>query len=168
VGTGLFFWKKQKSFSVGVIDMVVEPPVHRFKPTASIRTRIMLAALLWSGIGLLLMVRGYLAVDGSGKEWFLIAALIVGSLKSLLLLDRMAVKNMGRIRDRGSDVCLGSIYSPKTWLLVAGMVLVGRLLRASTIEGWLVGLLYVAVGWALLFSSRKGWLRWMGDSRDSG
>lgn len=118
-----------------------------------------MAALLWSSIGVMLMVRGGLAVIGSGQEWLLVVALLAGTFKSRVILDRVAVKNIGRIIGKGEYSCLGGVYSWKTWVLVAAMIATGRLLRASALQVWLVGLLYVAVGWSLAWSSRKAWLR---------
>ena len=133
--------------------------IARFKPNVSVKTRIFLAALLWSCIGLMLMWRGGHAVVGTGREWLLLISLLVGTFKSWAVLDRVAVKNMTRIFDKGEYSCLGGVYSWKTWLLVVAMIVFGRLLRASSLQVWLVGLIYVTVGWSLFWSSRKVWLR---------
>lgn len=133
--------------------------ITRFKPDVSVKTRIFMAALLWSCIGLMLIWRGSHAVVGTGKEWWLLIAFLGGTLKSRLLLDRVAVKNITRIFDKGEYSCLGGVYSWKTWLLVVTMIVLGRVLRASSLQVWLVGLIYVTVGWSLFWSSRKGWLR---------
>ncbi|MEN8134714.1 MAG: hypothetical protein ABFS18_04150 [Thermodesulfobacteriota bacterium] len=131
-----------------------------FKPNVSVKTRIFLAALLWSCIGLLLLWRGSNAVVGTGREWLLLISLLVGTFKSWAVLDRVAVKNMIRIFEKGEYSCLGGVYSWKTWLLVVVMIVSGRLLRASSLQAWLVGLIYVTVGWSLFWSSRKVWVSW--------
>jgi hypothetical protein len=133
--------------------------IGRFKPEASLKTRIFLAALLWSCIGLMLMGRGGYAVFGTGWEWLLPVALLTGTFKSWAVLDRVAVKNMTRILEKGEYSCLGGIYSWKTWLLVLAMILCGRLLRMSSAPLWLVGFIYATVGWSLCWSSRKVWQR---------
>ena len=118
-----------------------------------------MAALLWSCIGLMLIGRGVVAIVGTPYDWLIPVALLVGSFKSWVALDRVAVKNMVRIIEKGEYSCLGGIYSWKTWVLVAGMIVLGKLLRASPLPLWLVGSIYVAVGWGLLWSSRKVWSR---------
>jgi hypothetical protein len=133
--------------------------IARFKPDAPLKTRIFMAALLWSCIGLMLMGRGGYALFGAEREWLLLIALLAGTGKSRAILDRVAEKNMNRILAKGESSCLGGIYSWKTWLLVLAMILFGRLLRASPLPVWLVGLIYVTVGWSLLWSSRKVWHR---------
>ena len=118
-----------------------------------------MAAFMWSCIGLMLMWRGGNAVLGTGKEWLLVISLLAGSFKSWAVLDRVAVKNMTRIFNQDEYSCLGGIYSWKTWLLVVAMIILGRWLRASSLQVWLVGLIYVTVGWSLFWSSRKVWVR---------
>jgi hypothetical protein len=131
----------------------------QLKPNASLKTRIFLAALLWSCIGLMLIGRGVMAISGSGNEWLILVALLLGFAKSSAILDRVAVKNMVRIFEKGEYSCLGGIYSWKTWALVVVMIISGKLLRSSPLPVWLVGALYVAVGWGLFWSSRKVWSR---------
>lgn len=133
--------------------------IARLKPDVSLKTRLFLAALLWSCIGLMLLWRGGSAVFAMDREWLLPVALVLGSFKSWAILDRVALKNIDRILAKGEFSCLGGIYSWKTWLLVAVMIVLGRLLRASSLQAWLVGLIYVTVGWSLLWSSRKAWFR---------
>jgi len=43
--------------------------------------------------------------------------------------------------------------------MVIMMILLGWLLRHSGLPGELIGTVYVAIGWALLFSSRVLWRR---------
>jgi hypothetical protein len=132
----------------------------RYVPAAQVKTRILLAAMLWSGIGLMLLTRGVLALSGSGQEIWLGAAVLLGTIKSRLVLDRVVLKNMARLRGLDGDRCIGGVYSVKTWLLVAAMIVMGRLLRASPLPVWLIGLIYATVGWALFWSSRRGWGAW--------
>ena len=127
-----------------------------------------MAALLWSCIGLMLMWRGGHAVVGTGMEWLLSISLLAGTLKSWAVLDRVAVKNMNRIFAKDEYSCLGGIYSWKTWLLVVAMIIFGRLLRASSLQVWLVGLIYVTVGWSLFWSSRKVWMGLRNMSANAG
>ena len=89
-----------------------------------------------------------------------VAAVAAGSAKSLLVLDRTANRNVQRILAFEKPTCIGGVYSWKTWILVLCMIVGGRLLRQSSLPASLVGALYVAVGWALLLSSRIAWQEW--------
>ena len=131
----------------------------RLKPGASTRTNLLVAALMWSFIGLYLMVRGYLLHQAlSGLFWAL--ALGLGTLKAFWIIERAARKNIARIVARPDGMCLGGVYSWGMWGMVVCMMLGGRLLRNSSVPPLVVSVIYVAVGWALLLSSRLIWREW--------
>ncbi|MFA7383983.1 MAG: hypothetical protein WC001_11090 [Desulfurivibrionaceae bacterium] len=133
--------------------------VARFKPGASTRTNLLVAALMWSFGGLYLMVRGYLLAEA--LSWiFLGAALGLGTLKAFLVIERAARKNIARIVARPAGMCIGGVYSWGMWGLVVCMMLGGRLLRNSAVPHLVVSVIYLAVGWALLLSSRLIWQEW--------
>ena len=137
------------------------------KPGVSIKTHLMVAAAMWSGVGLFLCTRGVLLLQGHSVYLVVLAAVAVGTVKSLVVLDKTAGKNIRRILQFGESTCIGGVYSWKTWLLVIGMIVGGRLLRHSSLPSSFVGGLYIAVGWALLFSSRVAWKEWSGESDDT-
>ena len=130
------------------------------KPGAPQRVHILLAASLWTGIGIMLMTRGLHWLAGSGRLWLALPAFFLGTLKSVLVLDRAARKSLNRILRLADGTCLGAVYSIKTWILVLLMMLSGYALRQSSLSHSLLGLLYVTIGWALFFSSRHAWYTW--------
>lgn len=129
------------------------------KPGASVVAHLFVASLLWSLIGTYLAVRGIL-LCGVGSPWTLLAAVAVGAVKSVLVLDRTARRNLDRIMARGGGRCLGGVYSWRMWGFIVLMMLLGRWLRHSGLDGALVGLVYLAVGTALFASSRLFWRQW--------
>jgi len=134
--------------------------LQRYKPGVSRKSHLFLAALLWTIVGILLMRRGVLWLMVDGNVVYAVPAVLIGTLKSLFILDKSAKKSIDRILDLADGSCLGAVYSVKTWLLVIGMMAMGVLLRKSSIPFEIVGFLYVMVGWALFFSSRTGWKFW--------
>lgn len=132
----------------------------RLKPGVHRQTHLLLAAMLWTGIGCMLMLRGILLLTVIDKYWVFLVAIIVGTLKSLLILDKTARKGIRRILNFSDGTCLGAVYSIHTWLLVLIMIGSGILLRRSSLPRELLGGLYAAIGWALFFSSRHAWLAW--------
>jgi hypothetical protein len=86
--------------------------------------------------------------------------MVLGSVKSFFILDRVARKNLIRIKEFEDKACIGSVYSWKTWVLVAAMIGLGRFLRTTVLPGEVVGFIYTAVGWALMLSSRVMWIAW--------
>ncbi|OIP48576.1 MAG: hypothetical protein AUK28_04850 [Desulfobacterales bacterium CG2_30_60_27] len=132
----------------------------KLKPGASRKTHLLLAAFIWAAVGLMLLDRGSgWLLEANGAVW-LAPALLAGTAKSFLLLDRVAGKNIVRIQRFADNSCLGGVYSLRSWGLVLAMIVLGRLLRSVGLPLALVGGLYVAIGWALFFSSRRIWRAW--------
>ena len=138
----------------------------RYKPGVSIRTHLLLGGLIWTVVGFFLLTNGFVLVSRESHMWFGVFGLALGIFKALLVLDRVARKNIKRIKEFEDKVCFGSVYSLKTWFLVAAMIGLGRFLRTTNIlPGEIVGLIYSAVGIALLLSSRLMWIEWSRTSK---
>lgn len=140
----------------------------RLKPGASIKTHLLLAAFVWVAVGLMLLYRGVgWLLEANGVVW-LAPAMLAGTVKSFLLLDRVAGKNIVRIQRFNDNYCLGGVYSLRSWGLVLAMIVLGRLLRSAGLPLALIGALYTAIGWALFFSSRRIWRAWHDLGRNAG
>jgi len=125
-----------------------------------VRTHLFLAALIWSVVGFFLLTNGFIFISVKGHYWYAVVGLLLGSVKTFFILDRVARKNVKRIKEFEDKVCIGSVYSWKSWLLVVGMIVLGRFLRTRVLPGEIVGLIYIAVGWALMLASRLMWQTW--------
>jgi hypothetical protein len=135
--------------------------IKRLKPSVSRSIHLFAASLIWTAVGIMLMERG---LDWMGLNItlrLLLIALLVGTAKSLTLLDRNAKKILGRIMGFSDNTCIGAVYPWKTWLLVLVMMTFGIALRILTEPGLFLGAVYFAIGWALLLSSRHGWAQWL-------
>jgi hypothetical protein len=133
---------------------------ERFKPAARARTHLLAAAGLWTVVGLGLSTLGFVWCFAVRLPWpFLLAAagVIAGSLKGRFVLRRLAEKNAARVIRRGDGHCLGGFLSGKTWLLVAVMMTAGIVLRRSGVPHAILGVLYSAIGTALLAGSVPLW-----------
>ncbi len=135
---------------------------ERLKPAAGARVHLLAAAALWTVVGGALLAVGTVWIwRGPGWGRFALPVAVgVGTLKSWLVLDRAAERIADRIEARGDGKCIGGFLSPATWLLVAGMMAAGRILRGGLVPRHWVGLVYAAVGIGLLGSSRVAWERW--------
>lgn len=139
------------------------PWLETYKPTASSRFQLFLAAVIWTAVGIALLVVGgnwILTQPDENTVFLILAAICVGLGKSLLILDRAAKKVGHRIRLRGENRCLGGFLSLSNWALIAVMAVLGKLLRSTGLPHSLLGLLYAAVGIGLLISSRNIWWPW--------
>ena len=132
----------------------------RYKPGVSIRTHLLLGALIWTVVGFFLLLNGFVFVSLAGKLWYGIIGILLGIIKTFFILDRVARKNIKRIKEFEDKVCFGSVYSLKTWVLVLAMIGLGRYLRTSVLPGEVIGMIYMAVGLALMLASRLMWVEW--------
>jgi hypothetical protein len=125
----------------------------------------MLSALFWTVIGIFLLFRGGGRLAGSDlsvmiKALILVSALLAGTLKAYLILDKAATRSISRILEFKDDTCLGAVYSIKTWFLVFCMMGLGILIRKASLPDGIFCFLYCTIGWALLLSSRIAWQVW--------
>lgn len=136
---------------------------QRFKPAGRARTQVLLAALLWSGVGCGLLIAGLNWMGHSGNPWLpglLALAIGLGLAKGQLALARTARKAAVRIARRGDGTCLGGFLSWRSWLFVLAMMGAGAVLRRSALPRSVLGVAYAAVGLALLWGSRVFWKAW--------
>jgi len=137
--------------------------LETFKPVASSRMQLWLAGVMWScvGAGLFSVGTYWLLKNGEAKGFILLViAAALGLGKALLVLDRTTLSNVDRVKSRGEDRCFGGFLSPRVWILVIGMMFLGRILRTIGLPKPILGLIYQAVGVGLLFSSRLIWRAW--------
>ncbi len=138
--------------------------LESYKPKARVLTHLLVAALVWSLVGLMLIVRGSIyAVRPYGWIGLLycLPALILGLAKAKWILDKTAHKIINRIESRGDHKCIGGFISIKNYFLIMAMVFLGITLRTSGwFPPWVVSTVYVAIGAGLMFSSRLMWERW--------
>ncbi len=139
-----------------------KPTLSRFKPGVARRTHLLLAAILWSCVGTLLLTKGAfrLARVTDYQAVIVIASLVAGTLKGYFVLDRSARRTLKRISGFQDNTCFGAVYSIKTWMLVGGMIAMGIALRRSSLPPELLSFIYFTIGWGLLFSSRLAWSAW--------
>ena len=133
---------------------------ERWKPAALARTHLVAAAGLWTVVGLGLAAAGLAWCSGPALPWSVVlagAGLAAGLVKGRFVIRRMAERNAGRIIARGDGRCLGGFLSAKTWLLVAVMMVSGMVLRRSAVPRPILGVVYTAVGTALLAGSVILW-----------
>jgi hypothetical protein len=142
---------------------------RRFAPRAGIRAQLVAAAVLW-GVGTcILLIRGvfYMFAQEELDRWGLgvavigLVAIAIGVAKAHLVLIRYAQKAVRRIWTRG-HACFFGFFAPSSWLFILVMMGGGMLLRRTPlVDYWqgrtFLGILYVAVGTALLIADIVFW-----------
>lgn len=132
--------------------------IERWKPAAGVRTQLLAAAMLWTLVGAGLISAGAIWCFESRRSLFLfLGGLVIGVLKGLWIIRKMARRNVQRIIARGEGKCLGGFLSPNTWILVLAMMSGGIFLRHSSISHAVLGVIYTAVGTALLTGCLQLW-----------
>lgn len=132
-----------------------------FKSGVNRLVHLFAAPFLWASVGAMLIVRGIAMMTESSVFLFLLVGFTLGTLKSALVLDKAVVKSVKRIISLQDRTGLGAVFSKRTWILVCCMMGMGVLIRLIFDPNPLLGSCYLAIGWALLFSSRHGWLAWL-------
>lgn len=144
--------------------------VERYKPAAAVRAHLVLAGLMWTVVGAALVgfgSRWLWQLPTPSAPWLAMLAVAIGIFKSRFVLDRAARRMVDRILEHGDGRCLGGFLSLRSWALVVVMAGGGRLLRGSHLARGLLGFLYLAVGTALLLSSRVAWRAWRAERDQS-
>lgn len=142
----------------------------RFKPAASVRVHLMVAALMWTAAGVMLVTRALIwlvRIDAGLAIGLGAVALVIGGAKGWFVLRKSARRISNRIHGRGDGRCIGGFISWKTWLLVAVMMGSGIALRHSTMSRTILGVVYLAIGTALLSASVHFWARLFTHHSDS-
>ncbi len=134
--------------------------IRKFKPGVARKVHVFSAALLWTIIGGLLLYRGAGYLIQAKAVWLVPVGILAGTIKSYWILDRAACRGLKRIRAFSDNTCIGAVYSWKTWVIVLVMMTSGVVLRKSSLPFSTIGTLCIAIGWALVFSSRHGWREW--------
>ena len=120
-------------------------------------------------IGFLLIYRGtgmyQIAVDEQsstqmGIVFSVLLGIMVGFFKGLFVLSKSARKNRSRIQSLESPVKIHQLFSKPFYGLIAGMMLLGILVRSFNeyLGGYIVVAgIYCAIGVALMVGSRAYW-----------
>lgn len=134
--------------------------LKKLKPGARHTKHFFVAAFFWSVIGVVLILRGTSYLDSECAVRVLCIGVAAGLIKSFLILDKIAAKNVKRLQELNDGTCLGAVFSKKTWLLIICMSSMGMVLRFANVSVVIMGGLCIAIGIGLLFSSRHAWHGW--------
>ncbi|OQA42676.1 MAG: hypothetical protein BWY52_02145 [Chloroflexi bacterium ADurb.Bin325] len=148
--------------------------LHRLKPALPKHWLMILAGLMWTGVGVLLCryAFGWLMRPPS---WSRIGLGLTGVVAAVpvyrLGFAKLARSNLARIRQLSDRACLFSFMAWKSYAVVAVMMTAGILLRNSAIPKHYLAVLYAAIGGGLFLASfvyygqlsRLAWRSRVGD-----
>ncbi len=117
---------------------------------------LLLAGLMWSGVGVFLSC---LAATWLAKSFSILSLLLflvgvgVSVFANRVQFTRLAVKNIQRICSLNHTACLFSFQAWTGYLIIAFMMSLGIWLRSSSIPRPYLMVVYVAIGGALFQAS---------------
>ena len=132
--------------------------LDRWKPGVPKHWLLLLAGLLWFGVGCMLdgLAWSWLNTETVGK------AAVLGSMGITCAMGihhfgflRIVDKNLARILPMQGKRCVFSFMPWKSYLLIVGMSLLGATLRHSPLPKPYLAVLYTAIGTALILSSMR-------------
>ena len=132
-------------------------------------THLKLAFITWGLVGSGLLIAGafFLFGDFTRSDYGmespapgmtegigLVIGLALGFIKGNFVLRKIARKYSARIKALPETSPVYMTFSPKSWIMVLGMILLGRTIRALGAPHLIIGVIYVAVGFALIMGCR--------------
>ena len=139
------------------------PQTEKWKPGVPKSTLLLIAGIIWLGIGVMM--------DGMAYSWLktenlnqALRGLAIGLAFALLIHHfgflRIVDRNLGRILPMKGRRCVFSFMPWKSYLLIMVMIFLGSLLRHSSFPKPYLAVLYMAIGSALILSSVR-YLRYL-------
>jgi len=141
----------------------MNPGTEKWKPGVSKNTLLLIAGILWIGIGIMLIVLSYRWLKIERLE-SAISASVIGFIGALVIHHfgflRIVDKNLGRIFSMEGEKCVFSFIPWKSYLIILIMMTSGIFLRHSPIPKLYLSVLYTGIGAALVLSSVR-YLRYL-------
>lgn len=133
-------------------------------PAAKREVLVLLAGIVWSGVGLGLMIAaiGWLTGSGGRIAITLAVAILAGTAIYHFGFSRLAVKNLDRIytQSPGKDkICVFAFQNIRAYFIVIIMMAMGYTLRHLPIEKIILAPVYMAIGLGLFLSSLRYYQR---------
>ena len=132
------------------------PETEKWKPGVPKNVLLLIAGILWIGTGIMLDVLSYSWLryehpyDALVSSVFgFICALVIHHFGFLRIVDR----NLDRILPMEGRRCVFSFMPWKSYVLIIIMVIMGIMLRHSSIPKLYLSVLYIGIGTALILSS---------------
>ena len=134
----------------------VKTRIDLFNPAVPKRWLLLLAGLMWTGVGVLLLS---FAVTWWAKELTIVSIILgllgisISILANRMRFSHLAVKNINRINNLNDRACVFSFQAWTGYLIIAVMMSGGIFLRNSVVPKPYLAVIYAAIGGALLQAS---------------
>jgi hypothetical protein len=132
--------------------------IKRFRPSADKRVLVLLAGLMWCGVGIMLvsLASKWLSVyDGKGKYFYYLAGFLAAMPIHHFGFLKIADKNLKRLLPLTEKRCIFSFMTWRSYIIVLIMVTLGITLRHSALPKQYLSVLYYGIGLALFLSGLR-------------
>jgi hypothetical protein len=132
--------------------------IKRFTPLVDKRILVLLAGLMWCGVGIMLFsfaVRWLAPFSGKVRFLFYTAGFLAAMPIHHFGFLRIADKNLKRLLPLTEKKCLFSFMTWKSYIIVLIMVSMGIVMRHSAIPKKDLSVLYNGIGLALFLSGLR-------------
>lgn len=135
----------------------MNPSLIKLKPAVSKKWLIASAGLMWSTVGLMLCRLAYhwLASDLSGVWEAVFGGCGLAAAVGVYYFgfSKIAKKNIDRLCLFPEKACFFAFQAWKSYLIILVMIIMGYVLRHSTVRKDYLAIVYITVGGALFLSS---------------
>jgi len=154
-GAAVFVYKFFPFFA----DQTTNMNIEFLTPRVSKHYLLLVAALVWTFAGGMLLFRGFTFNETLPRHWFieLIAGIFAGLLFFRFLFNRISSKHVFRIQNLAIEhPCLFSFFNFRSYLMMFSMITLGIVLRKSGfVSPEFLSLMYITMGIPLLMSSLR-------------
>jgi hypothetical protein len=148
--------------------MLEENFLTKFNPAVSKNWLLVLAGIMWSGVGILLCGYAVTWLAGSPSVGSLLLGITDLAISWAVYrygFSKIAQKNIDRILLYANKACLFSFQSWSGYIIIAVMMTGGILLKSSPIPKPYLAIMYTAIGGGLFLSSFRYYARFTLVSR---
>ncbi len=128
----------------------------RFKPAVDKLWLVLLAGVMWTGVGIMLCAMATRWLVGGPRNLALpfgALGVVLGIATYRFGFTSLAQKNIHRIHLYTGRVCLFAFQRWQSYWLIAAMITLGRTLRHSSFPKHYLAVIYLTMGLALFISS---------------
>jgi len=132
--------------------------IRKFTPSVDKRILVLLAGLMWCGVGVMLIrftVSWLSLLNGEEQLFFFTAGFLAAMPIHHFGFLKIADKNLNRLLPLTEKKCVFSFMTWRSYIIVLIMVSMGIILRHSAIPKQYLSILYNGIGLALFLSGTR-------------
>ena len=130
--------------------------MEKMRPLVSRHWLFALAGVMWSAVGIMLMWRAWIWLSAMETVWavgLVLAGAAIAFAFYYFMFTKTVAKNIRRMCGLPDPVGLLAFNTPKGYILIVFMIVLGITLRHSALDRRILALVYVGMGGALFLAS---------------